>query len=121
MSSPRSSASRMASVPPIESPITNTSSQRSRSRVRLRSSSAYQSSQWVRLASARLVPWPGSRGRATLSPAAARCSAHGRRLCGVPVKPWQSRAPVGPPSWWNGSAPGITGMRASSHEAGGIP
>ena len=69
---------------------------------------------------ASVVPWPGSRGSATVSPAAARCSAHGRSDCGVPVKPWQSRTPTGPPSWSNGSAPGSTRHgRASSHEHGG--
>src|SRR6476646_6037605 len=112
ISSPCSSASRIASVPPIDRPITKTSSHRSRSRARCRSISAYQSSQWVRLASATVVPWPGRRGSSTLRPASARYCAQSRRLCGLPVKPCTSSAPVGPPSWRNGSAPGISGMLA---------
>ena len=62
--------------------------------------------------SCQVVPWPGSRGRETVSPAAARSSAHGRSDAGLPVNPWQSRTPVLPPEWKKGSAPGITGMTA---------
>ena len=62
--------------------------------------------------SCQVVPWPGSRGRETVSPAAARWPAQGRSEAGLPVKPWQSRTPVLPPEWKKGSAPGITGMTA---------
>src|SRR5262249_35461796 len=29
--------------------------------------------------------------------------------CGLPVKPWHSSTPIGPPAWSKGSAPGSTG------------
>src|SRR5829696_7963810 len=54
------------------------------------------------------VPWPGSRGASTVRPAAARASASGRMLPGLPVKPCSTRTPTSSPAAENGSAPGIT-------------
>src|SRR5215469_7013924 len=107
---PRSSASRSARHAPIDRPITKISSVAGRSSSKARSISAYQSSQRVLFISCQLVPCPGNLGRLTVSPAAARYSAHGRSDCGLPVNPWQSSTPVCPPSWRYASAPGSTGM-----------
>ena len=115
-SSARSSARRRASVPPIDRPMTKTVAQRSRSASKERSTSAYQSSKRVAFMSCQRVPWPGRRGASTLSPAACRCSAHGRTLCGEPVNPWLSSTPTGPPGRSACSAPGSTG--AGGAEAG---
>ena len=60
---------------------------------------AYQSSQVVMFMSCHRVPCPGRRGRATVRPASASASAHGRMDCGLPVKPWHISAPTGPPAW----------------------
>ena len=112
MSSGRFSARRRVSEAPIDRPMTNTESQRSRKEDSERSASAYQSSHRVTAISCQEVPWPGSRGNSTVSPAAARCSAHARMDLGDPVNPWSTRAPTGPPAWEKGSAPGIRDMSA---------
>src|SRR3954451_9471249 len=108
------SASRRASVPPIDRPITKTSEQWSFRSSRARWSSAYQSSQRDFCSSAQTVPCPGSRGRRTVTSRSARKSAQGRIEAGEPVNPWQRSTPTGPPSCWNGSAPGRTGTVTSS-------
>src|SRR5437763_4939681 len=110
--SPRSSAMRSARQLPIDRPMRKISPECPRSSSYARSVSAYQSSHRVCAMSCQVVPWPGSRGRETVSPAVARWSAQGRSEAGLPVKPWQSRTPVLPPEWKKGSAPGITGMPA---------
>ena len=104
-------------MPPIDRPITKTSSQRAgAARRSARSTSAYQSSQRGAVAS----PARWCRGRAA---AAARTVQPGvrevlgpRRACdcgraGEPVAPAARRC--GPPSWRNGSAPGISGTVVS--------
>jgi hypothetical protein len=106
--SARSSASRSTSVPPIDRPIANTVSHRPRRSSNARSTSPYQSDQRVLFMSCQRVPCPGRRGALTVRPAAARCSAQGRIDCVVPVKPWLSRTPTGPPGRSMGSAPGST-------------
>ncbi len=83
----------------MDRPMRKISSASPRSSSYARSTSAYQSSHRVCDMSCQVVPWPGSRGRETLRPAAARWSAHGRSDAGLPVNPWQSRAPVLPPEW----------------------
>src|SRR5580704_6889383 len=110
--SPCSSAMRSARQPPIDRPMRKISSACPRSSSYARSTSAYQSSHRVCAMSCQVVPWPGSRGRDTVSPAAASWTAQGRSDAGLPVNPWQSRTPVLPPEWKKGSAPGITGMTA---------
>src|SRR5215471_17597087 len=110
--SPRNSAIRSARQALIDRLMRKISSDCPRSSSYARSTSAYQSSHRVCAMSCQVVPWPGSRGRETVSPAAASWSAQGRSEAGVPVKPWQSRTPVLPPEWKKGSAPGITGMTA---------
>jgi len=71
-----------------------------------------------RARSCQVVPCPGSRGRLTVKPRAARSSASRAATAGLPVKPWQSSTPTGPPEWSKGSAPGSTGdMVASSHDS----
>jgi hypothetical protein len=109
-SDPCSSASRSASAPPIDSPPTTTVAQLPASSVSSSDTRPYQSVHLVRFISRQSVPWPGSRGQRTVIPSPARCSPHGRRLCGVPVNPWHSNTPRSvEPSWVNGSAPGSTG------------
>ena len=98
MALPFSSANRVTRAPPIDRPPANTCSHRAASASYARSISAYQSVQRVAFISCQLVPCPGSRGSRTVQPAAARCSAHGRKPCGEPVKPWLSRTPIDPPS-----------------------
>src|SRR5207248_6845955 len=56
------------------------------------------------------VPWPGSRGSSTAKPAAASASATPRIDDGVPVKPWSTSAPWGPPGAEKGSAEGRSGI-----------
>src|SRR3954452_21505644 len=112
-SSGRVSASRIARVPPIDSPATTTRSTSAASWSRARPTAVVQSSSVTWLQSCQRVPWPGSRGQRTANPAAARCSPHGRMLIGVPVKPCTSSTPVRPsgpfpPGKANGSAPGST-------------
>ena len=75
-----------------------------------RSASASQSCQVVRARSAGAVPCPGSRGSSTAKPASANTSASGRMDTGLPVKPWSTSAPWGPPPGEDhGSQPGSTG------------
>ncbi|CAO5240997.1 hypothetical protein FAGKG844_20095 [Frankia sp. AgKG'84/4] len=105
-SAPCSSARRSVRVPPIDRPITNTCSHSSRRRRNSPRAVEYQSCQVVGTMSCQRVPCPGSRGQATVSPAAARASPQGRMLPGEPVKPCTSRTPTGPPADENGSAPG---------------
>src|SRR4051794_39026899 len=120
----RTSASRVASVPPIERPATNT---RSQSAARASNASPTDVVHWscvLTLQSCQLVPWPGSRGQRTAKPSAARCSPHGRMLIGLPVKPWISSTPVRPsgplpPGKANGSAPGRTSVGAVGPDNGG--
>ena len=102
------SASRNARQAPIEMPVTKTCSHRPLSSVKACSAVAYQSRDPVVARSCQVVPCPGSLGARTVSPAAARCSAHGRTVRGLPVKPCRTRTPTGPPSAENGSAPGCT-------------
>src|SRR2546430_3497984 len=54
------------------------------------------------------VPCPGSRGSSTARPAAAKASARPRMELGLPVKPWTTSTPCGPPGAEYGSAPGNT-------------
>src|SRR5580693_6836799 len=103
---PWTSARRSARQPPIESPKTKVCSHRPDSAPNARSTSPYQSCQPVRPRSCQVVPCPGSRGRLTVKPCWARYSAHGRSVCGLPVKPWHSSTPTGPPVCSNGSVPG---------------
>src|SRR5579875_2073543 len=91
---PRVSARRSARLPPMDSPNTKTCSQRPASAAKAASASAYQSRHPLRARSRHDVPCPGSRGRLTVSPAPARYSAHGRSVCGLPVKPWHSSTPT---------------------------
>src|SRR3546814_14274298 len=64
--------------------------------------------------SATVVPCPGSRGSSTEWPSATMASAMGRIDDGLPVKPWITRQPTGPPATESGSASG-----APSGMAGG--
>ena len=108
----------------MESPKTNTDRQRAASSSTARDSSPYQSGQRVACMSRHCVPWPGRRGPRTAKPSAARCSPQGRMLWGVPVKPCESTIPIpGSPSGSaeKGSAPGITGTRASSTRGSRTP
>ena len=103
-SDPCVSASRSARQPPIEMPATNTCEQRCESSEKARAASAYQSVQPVLARSCQVPPCPASSGARTVSPAAARCAAQSRTVCGLPVKPCRTRTPTGPPSAENGSA-----------------
>ena len=103
------SASRSARQPPMEMPNTKVCSHRLASLANAVSTSAYQSSPLVCARSCQVVPWPGSRGRLTVRSWPARYSAQPRSVCGLPVKPWHSSTPTGPPAWSNGSAPGSNG------------
>src|SRR4051794_24635317 len=112
-SSGRTSASRVARVPPIDRPATKTRSQTAASSSKAVSTAVVHWSCALALQSCQRVPWPGSSGHRTAKPSAARCSPHGRMLIGVPVNPCTSRTPVrpsgpSPPGKANGSAPGIT-------------
>ena len=116
-SSGRVSASRIASVPPIDSPATKTRSHSAASASNASFTAVVHWSWVLVLQSCQRVPWPGSSGQRTAKPAAARCSPQGRMLIGVPVKPCTSRTPVrpsgpSPPGKANGSAPGITSSGA---------
>src|SRR3954469_19378675 len=109
----RSSARRMATVPPIDRPAQTTESDVAASSSRACWAAATQSSSETSLQSCQRVPCPGSSGQRTAKPAAARCSPHGRMLIGVPVNPCTSSTPVRPsapvpPGNSNGSAPGST-------------
>src|ERR1700735_4261145 len=106
---PCASASRRARHPPMEMPNTKVCSHWLASQQNAASTSAYQSSPRVWARSCQVVPWPGNRGRLTVRPSAARYSAQPRSVCGLPVKPWHSSKPTGPPAWSKGSAPGSTG------------
>ena len=125
-SSGRTSASRVASVPPIDSPATKTRSH-SAARASKASPTAVVHWSWVlALQSCQRVPWPGSSGQRTAKPSAARCSPHGRMLIGVPVNPCTSRTPVrpsgpSPPGKANGSAPGMTSVGTVGPDNGGPP
>ena len=92
----------------MDRPVTKTCSQVPLSSAKASSAAPYQSCQPVRPRSCQVVPCPGSRGARTVRPAAARYSAHGRTVRGLPVKPWQTRTPTGPPPAAYGSAPGWT-------------
>src|SRR5580700_11402753 len=59
--------------------------------------------------SATAVPCPGSRGASTVRPAAAMAWATPRMENVLPVNPWITSAPFGPPDAENGSAPAMTG------------
>src|SRR6201987_119786 len=86
-----------------------------------RSADAYQSVHPVLASSRQPAPCPARSGALTVSPAPARCAAHGRTVCGEPVNPCKTRTPTGPPSAEKGSdpcdgAPGdIDDTLASSH------
>src|ERR1700751_1967052 len=86
-----------------------------------RSADAYQSVHPVLASSRQSAPCPARSGALTVSPAPARCAAHGRTVCGEPVNPCKTRTPTGPPSAEKGSdpcdgAPGdIDDTLASSH------
>src|SRR5581483_2598884 len=70
------------------------------------------------------VPCPGRRGSSTAKPAAANASARPRIDCGLPVNPWTTRAPWGPPGAEKGSAPASTacsGIRVLRREGLGPP
>jgi hypothetical protein len=104
------SASRSASVPPIDRPNTNTDAQRWVSSRNASSTAWYHSGQPVRFMSCHTVPCPGSSGQRVVQPSAASRVPHGAMLCGEPVKPWHSNTPMSvDPSWPNGSAPGRMG------------
>src|SRR3954451_13576051 len=125
-SSGRVSASRIARVPPIDSPATTTRSTSAASSSKAAPTAAVQSSSVTRLQSCQRVPWPGSSGQCTAKPAAARCSPQGRMLIGVPVNPWTSSTPVrqsgpSPPGKANGSAPGSTAAGRSDWGTGRPP
>src|SRR4051812_36128351 len=112
-SSGRTSASRIDSVPPIDSPATTTLSTSFASSSNAAPTAAVQSCSVARLQSCQRVPCPGSSGHRTAKPRAARCSPHGRMLIGVPVKPCTRSTPMrpsgpSPPGKANGSAPGST-------------
>lgn len=62
----------------MDSPMTNTSSQREARSRSAASTAAYQSSLPVVAMSCQVVPWPGRRGSSTERPDAARYSAQGR-------------------------------------------
>ena len=96
-------------LPPIDRPATTTRSVRAASRWYAASTSAVQSAHRVPFISSTVVPWPGRRGSSTENPAAANASARPRIELGLPVKPWRHRAPAGPPSADQGSAPGRSG------------
>src|SRR5713226_6522450 len=55
------------------------------------------------------VPCPGRSGSSTAKPAAASASATPRIDDGLPVKPWSTSAPWGPPGAEKGSADGRRG------------
>ena len=86
----------------MDSPATNTSSQRSARRPYSASTHSYQSCQRVTASSCQMVPCPGSRGSATVWPASATCRAHSMSDEGLLVKPWQNSTPTRSPSWWKG-------------------
>jgi hypothetical protein len=52
----------------------------------------------LRDSSCQVVPWPGSSGILTAKPASAKDWAHERRLCGLPVNPWDRAMPMDGPS-----------------------
>src|SRR3712207_6437616 len=113
----RSSASRTATVPPIDRPATNTWSHSAARASKASSAAATQASSSTWLQSCQRVPCPGRRGQRTAKPSAARCSPQGRMLMGVPVNPCTSSTPVrppgpSPPGKANGSAPGMTAVGA---------
>src|SRR5438094_6380307 len=64
--------------------------------------------------SSTVVPCPGRRGSSTAKPAAANACASPRIDCGLPVKPWTTSAPRGPPVAEKGSAPARTAGSAVS-------
>ena len=78
-------------MPPIDSPATNTAVAAAAQLVEGARRPRRTSPARGRFRSCQRVPWPGSSGQRTVKPAAARCSAHGRMLCGVPVKPWHEQ------------------------------
>src|SRR3546814_7076702 len=65
--------------------------------------------------SATVVPCPGSRGSSTEWPSATMASAMGRIDDGLPVKPWITRQPTGPPATESGSASGRTSGMAGGY------
>src|SRR3546814_4928653 len=65
--------------------------------------------------SATVVPCPGSRGSSTEWPSATMASAMGRIDDGLPVKPWITRQPTGPPATESGSASGATSGMAGGY------
>src|SRR5690349_1089987 len=58
--------------------------------------------------SSTVVPWPGHRGSSTANPAAAKAAARPRIDDGLPVKPWHTSTPCGPPGQDWASAPAMT-------------
>src|SRR6516225_8885269 len=115
-------ASRNARQAPMERPVTKTRSHSPLSSVKALSAAPYQSCHPVCARSCQVVPCPGRSGAHTVRPAAARYSAHGRTVRGLPVKPWQTSTPTDPPSAANGSAPGWTETaKPGADDAGDMP
>src|SRR3712207_3763541 len=121
----RSSASRTATVPPIDRPATNTWSHSAARASKASSAAATQASSSTWLQSCQRVPCPGRSGQRTAKPSAARCSPHGRMLIGVPVNPCTSSTPVRPaepsPGKANGSAPGIGAASGARSDNADLP
>src|SRR4051794_2207530 len=107
--------SQPVSEPPIESPVTTTlPGTRASSFSSASSAAADQSLHDVVFMSSTVVPWPGNSGNSTAKPAAASACATPRIELQLPVKPWSTSAPCGPPSMLSGSAPGMIGAVTAS-------